>query len=182
MPGIGALKAAWFLWSLLDRPLQIVYLFDGVRELQPPRSESTGPVRRGASARNTRQASRSVMDQVQVSGTLKEDYRACGQRRHQGAGLFPTGGLQGVWSSYCGPRDQVAGRPPRSPWPVLKVPSLLTLGSTGVPETGSGRRHRSWSCWSGSKARSCRSRATALSKEDWWEQHRVFTGGFPGLA
>jgi hypothetical protein len=154
MPGIGALKAAWFLWSLLDRPLQIVYLFDGVRELQPPRSESTGPVRRGASARNTRQVSRSVMDQVLISGTLKEEHRACGLRRHQGAGLFPTGGLQGVWSSYCGPRDQVAGRPPRSPWPVKQYLFFLTLGRCGVPETRPGRRHRSWSCRSGSKRRS----------------------------
>ena len=37
------------------------------------------------------------------------------------------------------------------------VPDPLTLGSTGVPETRPGRRHRSWSCRSGSKRRSRRS-------------------------
>jgi hypothetical protein len=44
-----------------------------------PGATGAGPVRRGASARNTRQAFRSVMDQVLISGTLMEVFRAGGQ-------------------------------------------------------------------------------------------------------
>ena len=42
------------------------------------------------------------MDQVLISGTLKEEHRACGLRRHRGAGLLPTGGSRGYGAATVG--------------------------------------------------------------------------------
>ncbi len=50
-----------------------------------------------------------------------------------------------------------SGKTPEVAMARSVVPTNLTVGSTGVPETRPGRRHRLWSCRSCSKRRSRRS-------------------------
>ena len=109
---------------------RLLYLFGGVRYLQPPRSHRHIPGPTGSIGRDTRQDFKSggrgklscegiiepvVFGSIRSLRPLKEERRASGLRWPRGTELLPTGGFEGTGGSY--PRDQSSGSttPPRRP-------------------------------------------------------------------
>ena len=121
-----------------------MYLFDGVREMQPPRSESTGPVRRGVSVRKQDKSPGAAWIRFKLVGRSRKNivpvaYGGIVVRDFFRPGA-PGGMEQLLWD-----RRSSSGETPEVAMARSVVPIFLTPGSTGVHETGSGRRHRSWS-------------------------------------
>jgi hypothetical protein len=129
------------------RPL---YLFDGVRELQPPRSHRLrpGPTERIGQRQDKRLGATGeknsrvrgiiellVFGSLRSLRPLKEEQRASGLRRNRGTGILPTGGSKGYEAAIVGPEIKKRGNP-RGRLARLGVLEFLNLGSKRSTKDG----------------------------------------------
>jgi hypothetical protein len=186
MPELGALNAAWFLWSLPARPPQIVVPqtpFLGYGGLVSRLGVPT-PARFDGEFSNRTTILRGTAKQsgsLQASG---QSLRECGivalELSSLGSEPGPTGGAWGQAAAASGEEFEQRGAPVRSAHCFRVSPDPGESWSTAM---GSGRRHRQVQLQGGScKARSRRSRATTHPGATVGGRRGVFPCGFPHLV